>query len=40
VGCVILGLMIRARDRNTRELESAVERGQEILHDLDRERRT
>jgi hypothetical protein len=38
VGCVILAIMIRARDQRTRELEAAVERGQQVLRDMDRER--
>jgi hypothetical protein len=40
VGCVILAMMIRARDRRTRELEAALERGQRVLRDMDRERRS
>jgi hypothetical protein len=35
---VILAVMIRARDRRTRELEAAVERGRQLLRDMDRER--
>ena len=35
IGCVILALMIRARDRRTRELEAAVERGEQLLRDMD-----
>ncbi len=38
VACVILAFMIQARDRRTRELEAAVERGQQLLRDMDRER--
>ena len=40
MGCVILAFMMRARDRRTRELEVAVERGQQVLRDMDRERRS
>lgn len=36
-GCVIVALMIRARDRRTCELEAAVERGEQLLRDMDRE---
>jgi hypothetical protein len=38
VALLILAVMIRARDRRTRELEAAVERGQQVLRDMDRER--
>jgi hypothetical protein len=38
VALLILAAMIRARDRRTRELEAAVERGQQVLRDMDRER--
>jgi hypothetical protein len=38
VGCVILAFMMHARDRRTRELEAAVERGQQVLREMDRER--
>jgi hypothetical protein len=37
-GCMIVAMMIRIRDRRTRELESAVERGERLLRDSDRER--
>ena len=40
VSCVILAFMMRARDRRTRELEAAVERGQQVLREMDRERRS
>ena len=38
VGCVIVAIMIGIRDRRTRELEAAVERGEQLLHDSERER--
>lgn len=38
VGCIIVAFMIQARDRRTRELEAAVERGEELLRKMDRER--
>jgi hypothetical protein len=34
-GCMIVPMMIRIRDRRTRELESAVERGERLLRDSD-----
>lgn len=38
IGCVIVGIMISIRDRRTRELEAAVERGEQLLRDSERER--
>ena len=40
MGSVTLAIIIRARDRRTRELEASVERGRQVLHETDRERRS
>lgn len=36
VGCVIVAIMIRIRNRRIRELEAAVERGEQLLRDSER----
>lgn len=35
--CVVLAIMIRARDRRTAELQAAVDRGEELLRKMDRD---
>jgi hypothetical protein len=35
---LVLAIMIRTRDRRTRDLEAAVERGEELLREMDRKR--